>query len=79
MGRLAEAVDLFRKALEVKPDDAITLLNLGVSYEELSKSMRQSAESKELRAKAIRTYKEVLKLEPDNIQAKDRMARLMLH
>ncbi len=77
MGRLAEAIDLFKKAIKIKSDDAITLLNLGVSYEQLAMSYQSGAKSRELKVKAVQTYQKVLELEPDNMQAKERMTKLM--
>jgi tetratricopeptide (TPR) repeat protein len=90
-GRFEEATELFKKALNIAPDDTITLFNLGLAYEELAKgyelqamsheqlakSTEQSAKSRELTAKAIETYQKVLKLEPDNTQAKERLSLIM--
>lgn len=76
-GKLAEAIDLFKKALDIKPDDAITLLNLGVSYEQLAMSYQSGTKSRELKVKAVQTYQKVLELEPDNIQARERLSLIM--
>ncbi len=90
-GRFEEATELFKKALNIAPDDTITLFNLGLAYEELAKgyelqamsheqlakSTEQSAKSRELTAKAIETYQKVLKLDPDNAQARERSVLIM--
>lgn len=83
MGRLEKAIDLFREALDIKPDDTITLLNLGFAYEQLAKSYELRAVSnepraisRELRVKAIETYQKILEIDHDNIQAKDRVTKL---
>ncbi|MEW6676239.1 MAG: tetratricopeptide repeat protein, partial [Nitrospirota bacterium] len=72
MGRLEESISLFKRALNIDPDDTITLLNLGLAYEELSKSYGQ----KDLINKAIETYQKVLELDPENAEAKERMSGL---
>ena len=79
-GKLNEievAVPLFEKASRLSPEDTIILLNLAFAYEESAKSVGQRAEGKELRTKAIETYRKVLDLEPDNARAKDRMEKIL--
>jgi len=54
-GETANAVAIYRKALEIKPDDATTLLNLGITY-----SNAGDLEN------AITCYQQAAQLAPDN-------------
>lgn len=76
MGLLDQSIQQLRKSLDISPRDPITMFNLALAYEELAKKKEQRAEGKELRVKAIETYRKVLDLEPDNTRAKDRIEKI---
>jgi tetratricopeptide (TPR) repeat protein len=87
-GLTEDAIAEYKLALELKPDNPDIHFNLGLAYEQLAKSYElrtmnkeQSAsggaKSRKLRVKAINEYKKVLMLNPDDLQARERMTRLM--
>ena len=80
-GALYHAIDLFERALKIAPDDPITLFNLALAYEELAKSVERRSEGyheqKDLIDKAIEIYQKVLDIDHKNVQAKERMTKLM--
>jgi tetratricopeptide (TPR) repeat protein len=75
-GLTEQAIAELQYALTIKPDSSDIHYNLGVAYEQLAKSIEQRAKSKELIVKAIGEYEKTLMLNPDDIQAKERMIRL---
>jgi len=83
MGLTGQAITELRYALTVKPDSSDTHYNLGIAYEQLAESyelramsQEQLAGSRELIVKAITEYKKALMLNPDDIQARERMIKL---
>lgn len=58
MGRHREAVQAFREALRIKPDDAETCYNLGVAYGKMG-HLRE----------AVQAFREVVRIKPDLAEA----------
>ena len=71
-GRFDEAIELFQQALQYKPNDTITMFNIGLAYEELSRQKGQSVFLQE----AIGTYDRILKIDPQNMRARNRLFSL---
>ncbi len=76
MGRLDDAITLFQNAIDIEPDDTITLLNLASAYELLAKKTVHRAQNKELTAQALAIYKKIIDIDPNNVQAKENMDKL---
>ena len=73
----------YKLALKLETDNPDIYYNLGLSYEQLAKgyelrtmSKEQLAESRELMVKAINEYKKTLMLNPDDLQAKEKITKL---
>jgi tetratricopeptide (TPR) repeat protein len=61
--RVEEALQEFRKALELKPDYTTCYYNLGVVLEDQNRT-EEAAES----------FRQALRLDPEHLQAKQRLA-----
>jgi tetratricopeptide (TPR) repeat protein len=77
-GMTEEAISEYKIALELEPDNPDIHYNMGVAYEQLAKRHELRAMSYEhFLNKAIAEYKKTLMLNPYDLQAKERMKRLM--
>jgi tetratricopeptide (TPR) repeat protein len=78
-GLTEDAILEYKLALKLETDNPDIHYNLGLSYEQLAKGYELRAMSKELMVKAINEYNKTLMLNPDDLQARERMKRLMSH
>jgi len=85
-GLTEDAILEYKSALKLESDNPDIHFNLGLAYEQLAKdyelramSKEQLAESRELIVKAINEYKKTLMLNPDDLQARERLTSLMSH
>ena len=79
-GLVGKAITLLRYALHIKPDSPDIHYNLGFAYEELAKSLGEnvtSYEKEDLMNKAVEHYKEAVRMNPDDIEARERLLKLM--
>lgn len=83
-GLIEETIIEYKKALEIESNNPDIHFNLGFAYEQLAKiyeqraiNKEQLAESRGLIVKAINEYEKTLSLNPDDVQARERMLRLM--
>ncbi|MCB0337001.1 MAG: tetratricopeptide repeat protein, partial [Bdellovibrionales bacterium] len=67
MGNLEKAVDFLEESLLYRSTDTVSRFNLGVIYEELNEF-----------AKAAREYRNVLEVESDNVNARERLVLLTI-
>jgi len=79
MGLTEEAVAQYKAAIILEPDNPDIHYNLGIAYENLAGRYGQEAMSRELRLKAINEYRITLRLNTHDIQARERMTRLISH
>ncbi len=79
-GLTEKAIAELHHSLGIKPDSPDIYFNLGVAYEELAKSKVQNdnkgIEQKRLFQQAVEHYKEVLRINPEDKEAGERIRRL---
>jgi tetratricopeptide (TPR) repeat protein len=78
-GLVARAIEEFQHTLILKPDSSDIYYNLGAAYEQLARSRDTRAvgnEQDNLIKTAIGYYEEALRINPADIQAKERMMKL---
>ena len=76
-GLIEDAITEYKAAIILEPDNPDIHYNLGIAYEKLAGKYGQEAMSKELRLKALNEYRITLKLNTHDIQARERMTRLV--
>jgi tetratricopeptide (TPR) repeat protein len=78
-GLMKDAILEYRLALKLETDNPDIYYNLGLSYEQLAKGYElraMSYEQKDFINKAINEYKKTLMLNPDDLQAKEKITKL---
>jgi tetratricopeptide (TPR) repeat protein len=75
-GLTEKATTLLRYALRIKPDSPDIHYNLGFAYEELAKSHGNNVHE-DLMNEAVKHYKEAVRINPDDIEARERLLNLM--
>jgi tetratricopeptide (TPR) repeat protein len=81
-GLTEDAILEYKSALKLESDNPDIYYNLGLSYEQLAKGYElraMSYEQKDFINKAINEYKKTLMLNPDDLQARERLTSLMSH
>src|SRR4030043_750039 len=81
-GLMEGAILEYKLALKLETDNPDIYYNLGLSYEQLAKGYglrAMSYEQKDFINKAINEYNKTLMLNPDDLQARERMKSLMSH
>ena len=81
-GMTEDAILEYKLALKLETDNPDIYYNLGLSYEQLAKGYElraMSYEQKDFINKAINEYKKTLMLNPDDLQARERLTSLMSH